>query len=297
MSKIGRKIGGMTLGVINAKANRRKAEIYWIGFLSGLLSSGRLENTERFPLIAEAEHFFKCLADPDAYDLVQDLSGSDDYPNDEVFEMIESIVEVRRAQLGELSVRDKSNYFFGQCAGVVCDQAILTSEARAILEKADELAIESKDARIAEFARLLKRVLADSKIDPSEEIEVIRWIERFVGDAANDTGLPTAESSPDLPYANVSAKEVQINGSEFVLTGAFRRGPRRQIEEELVAKGARLSKNVTMNIHYLVVASKNSRDWKYHQFGQKIELALNYKEAGAAIELLPEVLLDELLAH
>jgi hypothetical protein len=295
MGEIDRKIGGITLGVINFKPNRRKAELYWIGFLSGLLASGRLENTERFPLIAEAEHFFRCLGDPDAYDLVQDLAGSDQYPNDEIYEMIETIVEIRGQQLGELKIRDQTNYFLGQCAGVVCDQTVLSSGARKILETASVLSIESKDARVSEFACVLKRALKDSIIDHSEELEIIRWIQRFVGDAANDTGLPTAESSPDLPFADLSANTIDLAGSEIVLTGAFRRGPRCQIEEELVARGARISKNVTMNIRYLIVASKNSRDWKYHQFGQKIELALNYKMAGATIDLLTETLLDELL--
>jgi hypothetical protein len=106
MDEIDRKIGGFTLSFINAKPNRRKSELYWIGFLSGLLASGRLEASERFPLIAEAEHFFNCLADPDAYELVQDLGCSDAYSNDEIFDLIEQIVEVRSKTLGELKIRD-----------------------------------------------------------------------------------------------------------------------------------------------------------------------------------------------
>jgi hypothetical protein len=106
MDEIDRKIGGFTLSFINAKPNRRKSELYWIGFLSGLLASGRLEASERFPLIAEAEHFFNCLADLDAYELVQDLGCSDAYSNDEIFDLIEQIVEVRSKTLGELKIRD-----------------------------------------------------------------------------------------------------------------------------------------------------------------------------------------------
>jgi NAD-dependent DNA ligase len=296
MVRIDRKIGGFSLSIINAKPNRRKSELYWIGFLSGLLASGRLETNERFPLIAEAEHFFNCLADLDAYELVQDLGCTDAYSNDEIFDLIEQIVEVRSKSLGELKIRDKTNFFLGQCAGVVCDESVLTPEARKILATAKALSLESKDPRILEFARLLDASLKDSVIDQDEELEIVRWIQRFVGDAANDTGLPTAESSAELPFASVEAASVNLDGTSFVLTGAFRRGPRGQIEKELVAKGATLSRNVTMNVRYIVVASKNSRDWKYHQYGEKIELALKYRDEGTGLEFLTEALLDDLLS-
>jgi predicted metal-dependent RNase len=51
---------------LHKKANDRKREVYWIGFLEGALSSNRIENGEEEAILAEAEKFVAFFNDPDA---------------------------------------------------------------------------------------------------------------------------------------------------------------------------------------------------------------------------------------
>lgn len=68
------EVGGETLRRIHYQANKRKTELYWLGFLQGARASGRIEHAEIGAIKAEAENFQRFFNDPDARDLVEDIT-------------------------------------------------------------------------------------------------------------------------------------------------------------------------------------------------------------------------------
>ena len=50
----------------------------------------------------------------------------------------------------------------------------------------------------------------------------------------------------------------------------------------------KFSKNVTQNIHYLIIGSIGSDDWIHSSFGRKIEKALQFKKQGKNIIIISE---------
>jgi NAD-dependent DNA ligase len=289
-------VGGQFLARVHKGSNIRKAETYWIGFLSGLAASGVLEKSENFPLLVEAKHFLGLIGDPDANDLVEDLSCSEEFSNAEILTMISSIVEVRMKALIPLSSKDEMNFFLGQCAGVVCDQKVLTAEARRLLETASNLTDLDDHPRIHGFIRFIRNAVRDEHISTDEQADFIAWIESFIGECAADTGIATVESSPNLPFSIASHEEIEMQGASFVVTGAFRLAPRKEIVGQLERLGGLNTQHVTMTTRYVFVASENSRDWKFNQFGGKIQKALQYRVQGIEISFVQEGVLERLLS-
>ncbi len=288
-------VGGEVLGSVHAASNDRKQETYWIGFLKGLISSRRLEEAELFPLHTEAEHFLETLGDADAAQLLHDLDGDDGSDMGALFTRLAQTVDIRLRQLGGLSVRDRTNMFLGQCAGAACDSRILLAEAHQLLAEGSILLAEKDDNRLYLFLQVLREAVRDQAITQDESNEILDWIRAFVGDCANDTGVATALARPDLPNWVCVEHPLDVAGRPFVVTGTFRSMPRRQLVTRLVSQGAIERKTVSRDTHVVFVAMQESRDWKYNQYGTKIEGALKHIQEGADIKLASELLLEKLL--
>lgn len=293
-------VDGDKPGYSHARSNDRKRETYWIGFLKGLISSRRLEEAELFPLLTEAEYFLERLGDRDAARLLRDLDEPSGADLGVMFTRLALTVDSRVRQLGELGVRDRTNMFLGQCAGVACDSRILLSEAHQLLAEGSILLASrdlasGDDGRLGRFLAVLRNALQDHAITLDESHEILDWIRAYVGDCASDTGVATADARPSLPNWICVDDPLDVAGRPFVMTGTFRSLPRGQIVSRLVSLGGIERKTISRNTHVVFVAMQQSRDWKYNQYGTKIEDALKHIEAGADIRFASELLLEKLL--
>jgi len=269
---------------IHGKANERKRQIYWTGFLSGLLASNRIEEGEPEALLAEAEHFCSFFHDNDAEDLIADLKACFHSDAEDLIQCISLIIEAKQEEIGLIELyeeKDHCNEFLGFCAGVICDGTVLPKEVRAIAEKFQKSPYLANSTMFCELQNALTFAFADGVITPSECEEIAEWIAALVGDGYSVTGLASQET---LPYQGLNpitdGAQIKIEGSCFVLTGAMQIGPRSFICSEIEACGGITKKNVSNSIDYVVVASSSSPHWKTSHFGTKIMKARELIEKG-----------------
>src|SRR5690606_35953225 len=115
-----------------------KQGMYWIGFLEGALSSGRIERAELPALEAEARTFADFFDDPDARDVAEDIAHVHAEESNDLYEQISDVIDAQRVIVcreEELTAKDRLNEFLGFCAGIVCDGRVLEREAIAISER------------------------------------------------------------------------------------------------------------------------------------------------------------------
>ena len=211
-----------------------------------------------------------------------------------MFELLQTIVESRTAQLGHLQPKQQVNLLMGKLAGVACDSLINMPEARMIVQTLQEFPREVVDPRFKSFLKRLNEILSDNIIDSNEEAEISDWIRKFVGDCANDTGIATAQANPDLGHPLPKDKVINWEAQRCVVTGKFVTISRAQVISHLERLGATIQNSVTQQTTMLVVASELSRDWKYSHYGTKIEYALKLIGSGTEIVFVYENQLKDL---
>lgn len=166
------------------------------------------------------------------------------------------------------------NELIGFLRGIVADEYINPAES-------DELAkwvLNNQEVTDIWPARVLverlNRIYADGVADEEERADLKCLVEEIVGHRNSDT----LEYGPtDLPLSHPSP-DVVFDQNEFVLTGKFLFGTRRNCEREIELRGGRCGDNVRLQTSYVVVGSLMSRDWKYTTHGNKIAKAVEYSE-------------------
>jgi len=293
------EVGGDELRRIHRDANRRKRDCFWIGFLEGTQASGRIEEAEVPALEAEAMAFVKFFQDPDARDLVEDIRYVHDSNSSDLYDQISDVVEAKRRHLsaaGDITDADRMNEFLGFCAGIICDGKVLHREATAMLERFKRDPYLAEHAHLAKLRETLVEAMADSALTEDEAEDVRSWVARIVGDGYYYTGLASIGHAPQLENMLADHAEVAFTGMCFVITGALRMGPRREIADAIVALNGVVAKTITFKTNYVIIASNASRDWKMTHLGTKIEKAIEYQNQGAGLRFVPEHVFEAALA-
>jgi predicted RNA-binding Zn-ribbon protein involved in translation (DUF1610 family) len=96
--------------------------------------------------------------------------------------------------------------------------------------------------------------------------EIFTLIERITG-TDNSEGF---ENTPTTYPLTDPPPEIVFAGSEFVLTGTFEFGARKECEAEIVARGGTCGQYVTRRTRCLVIGKLSSRDWTNTSWGNKI---------------------------
>ncbi len=282
--------GGNGLRRVHFQANSRKKDIYWTGFLEGALSSDRIERSELQPLLAEAQNFAEFFDDHDARDLAEDLEHVHASQAD-VFRQISDIVAYYRERLAAEKGdpdKDEINEFLGFCAGVICDGKVLQKEAEALLARMDRAQKLLETPYIAKMYRIVSEALADDHLDEEEAADIAEWIARLVGDGYADTGLPSLGISFQPETMIHDHEVVTFTERVFVLTGALRSGPRKEIHLAIEQCGGKPASSVSKKVDYIVIALTASRDWAHTSYGRKIERAHEIIEEGGSLMFVSE---------
>lgn len=121
----------------------------------------------------------------------------------------------------------------------------------------------------------LESMLSDNVIDEDERKELFEILTELTGekkfkDEINNfsTTLPLTKPCP----------EIIIPGKSFCLTGTFLSGQRKDCEKAVLERGGSINPYINMQLDYLVIGSKPTRDWKQSSFGNKIIKAMDYNE-------------------
>lgn len=292
------EVGGETLRRIHYQANKRKTELYWLGFLQGARASGRVEHAEIAAIKAEAENFQRFFNDPDARDLVEDITHVHGVFDHDLYEQLGDIVDIRLklapAEEG-FSDKDRINEFLGFCAGVICDGEVLEEEARAIVRRFSKDPVLNEHPHLARLSETLSEAMEDGILTGAEAEDVKCWIVRIVGDGYADTGVPSLGNTSALPDQIQDRRAIIFPDRIFVVTGALRIAPRRKLAAMVTNKGGIFAERITLETHYLIVAPSASRDWKSSHFGTKIETAQKYIAGGSPLRFVPEHVFEQAL--
>ena len=285
---------GPELARIHYRANSRKALGYWLGFLRGVIASENVVRGELMPLRVEAHRFLALLHDDDAAELISDL---DLWAEDtgEIYNILETIVEMRSREFLVMNQKDLVNEFYGFCAGIACDNSITPKEVEKLLARLDTNPSLRDDKRIASLEHAARLSIDDGRITPEEGEDICGWISRIVGDSATDTGLPTFGNVGVIDGALNDRSQFVIRNRMFVLTGKFIIGPRKVIGAKIEEFGGAWKNTMCSQTDYLVVATEASRDWKHSHEGGKILKAMDLRGKGGRPNVVHEYMLAEAL--
>lgn len=201
---------------------------------------------------------------------------------------------MKRDENGQPVVRDAANWtrmvnrgideLIGFCRGVVADGIVNQTEAEAILawiERNPQLAT-TFPANVL-FARL-EEVLQDGKLQDDEAKELFDLIMECIG-ASGDVSMEPCTAT--LPYTK-PVPEIFFDGHNFVLTGRFAHGPRKEIEKIIYEQGGDVKGNVSESTDYLVCGHFASTDWLHSSHGRKIEGAIRLQARGCRVCIVSE---------
>lgn len=291
-----RELSPLALKKIHFEQNVEKYTQYWVGFLQGILSSGKIEELEVEPLKAICSDFLIKFNDPDANDLLQDLDAWPDDAN-ETTEFINDIIVERTGGIDE--ILDKKfvpeSFFFGYLKGIACDNQIGIEELQGLIELgvADpELA--KNDPRINEALTFSRFAIEDLQITAEENDEICQYISRVVGDSFADTGIGLPDDRPVLEGMCHNLSEVDFMDKNFVLTGSFSL-PKKVLGRAIKIKGGHVLNNITKSTDYLVMASKGSENYQTPNAGTKIKAAIKNRDKHGRLKFVLETTLKPIL--
>jgi hypothetical protein len=92
-----------------------------------------------------------------------------------------------------------------------------------------------------------------------------------------------------LPLDSPLPDPVVFPGRDFIITGKFAFGTRRKVMEAIETRGGRPSDTPpTIGSHYMVIGVFASRDWANTNYGRKIERAVELRDSGSGLAIIPE---------
>ena len=160
----------------------------------------------------------------------------------------------------------------GMLRGIVADKVITEAEtetlAKWMMANTEVLHIWP----VKPIAQRLNRIYEDGVVTEEEREDLKGLVNEVIGRQDDDT----FEFTPtDLPLTK-PAPDVVFDGNEFVLTGKFLYGTRKNCEKHIELLGGHCADYVRLQTSYLVVGSLMSRDWKFSTHGLKILKAVEY---------------------
>ncbi|AVW90421.1 BRCT domain-containing protein [Celeribacter baekdonensis] len=281
------EVGGAALGRVHRKANDKKFFCYFTGFIQGIVASGGIEPEEVKPLLDQCFEFARNVGDEDAFEIIEDFNA-ELLEADSLFDA----AEYRMRDIDPDCERSALNRFLGFCAGIACDDRITLAETEKVIAFAQEQPSVLEDVGARAVISCCVDAVEDGEISSEESTEICYSISRIVGDCYADTGMSALGSVPVFEEAKID--EI-LEGTSFVLTGAFTVSPRRILEDAILERGGLVAKSPSGKTDYLVVASEASRDWVQTHKGTKIIKAIQLREKSGQPHFLSEMRLLKIL--
>ena len=210
--------------------NRRKLFQNVIGYLQGIIASGRVTADELAALHVTVRDAAEVNPDPDLIDLgyatqrLVDQAEVGDADEADLRNLIDCVLEYRTPD--EASETSALEELLGLCSGIVADGIVTDEEAVALRNWLDQHPFAEIEWPVTDLVARLERIFADGRIDEAERSELRDALSNLVGGNFVETG----SSSLQLPAELVEhlAHEIKLTGRTLCLTGEFFFGSRRQ---------------------------------------------------------------------
>lgn len=192
----------------------------------------------------------------------------------DVMQSIQFLIESdERLQL-KLNSEDAMETLLGICKGIDADRKLDDEEVSYLATFLEENAQLQSSWPASELYVFIRDILMDGVITPNERSTLQKFIRSIIGDGLSK-GLPDGMSTV-LPVDH-GTKIVFLDRS-FCLTGKFLHGSRNECKELIEERGGLVVNAINKRLHYLVVGALSSRDWKFSNYGRKIEKAVEYRD-------------------
>lgn len=188
-------------------------------------------------------------------------------------------------RLQSQSLTRSTQVLTGIITGIVADGQLHDMEIQMLntwLSKNQEVATIWPGSAVA---RHLREVLADGVITADEKAYLLTSLQQLIGTEFAETGSVSTDTD-GLPFDHDA--EVRFAASGICLTGEFLYGTRAACEKLSEKAGAVPMGSVSKKVAYLIIGTHASPNWVNTSYGRKIQKAMELKEAGHLIAIIPE---------
>lgn len=270
------------LFAFNYTRNRDKAIANLISIIDGMLADGELTETEVLYLdtwlldseVLQSNKLISLLAGR-----LRAILSDGIVSNEELNDLKELLPSIQR-QLMDMpnvdlySSESDMHLLSGLCKGLISDKILTDSEIRYLDWWITQNSALKNDYPGKELYTLIKDITADKVITKDESETLHNALKVFTGCDLNSgvvDGLATR-----LPIDEIST--LVFNGKNFCLTGTFVSGVRSILSKKIEDAGGFVQDTITKKMHFLVIGTGSSRDWRYSSHGRKIEKAISYRD-------------------
>ncbi len=173
----------------------------------------------------------------------------------------------------------------GLCKGMICDGVVSNGEAHALrrwLQGHPDVTVQYPGNVLAE--RLI-RSFQDGHIDGDERQELYDLMLDLTGETEeHDQPLNLSSRHPfDDPLPTVL-----FDNQEYVFTGRMIYASRKECEQMVIDRGARVHGTVTKQTDFVVVGPMASAAWLESTHGRKLLRAVELRSQGVPVHVIPE---------
>lgn len=172
----------------------------------------------------------------------------------------------------------------GLSKGIISDGIVNQSEAEFLLTWLIQNYQASKNPLLLNLLNKVEEMLADNFLDEQESMELLNILKSLSGEESSRGELAKPSS---LPFCSPKP-EVKFKDKNFLFTGTFVYGIRKNCQKLVLELEGQVSKSVTKNLDYLVIGSYVTDSWIHETFGRKIEKAVKYREEGVPLKIISE---------
>lgn len=172
----------------------------------------------------------------------------------------------------------------GVCKGVVADDLVCQPEAEFILHwlDANKSVADTFPANVL-YPRLME-MLADGHLDDAESKELLGLLKQMTG----ETGQQACVNQATCIAFNAPLPRITFVEQTFCFTGEFGFGRRADVQARTEFLGGRVASSVTKRGCIVVVGCIGSEAWLHSTHGRKIEAAVQAREEGRPVAVVPE---------
>ncbi len=161
----------------------------------------------------------------------------------------------------------------GIIKGIEADNEVNTEEAKELLKWMEINKVLRGNYPFDKIFETLEQVLKNSIIDKDEEQMLLEIFTQFTDPS------------------KASCEDIDLHGKTCCLTGNFNNGTKFDIEAFIAFKGGTCVPGVIKSVDYLIVGGQGSGDWKYGNYGGKVNKAIQMQEKGSCIQIVDEEVL------
>jgi NAD-dependent DNA ligase len=194
-----------------------------------------------------------------------------------------------------------TRYLHGFLEGIASDGVLRPVELDALRSWARERDVCRGTWLFADLLELVDRVLADGRVDPLEQTEMMTFCRDYMEIEPAERAEPDETVLGPEPWFKSDAPVVQsvqgicdwqrgltFSAHSFCFTGQMRAGKRRDMHVLVEALGGVPANSVTLDLDYLVIGANSNPCCAYASYGRKIEKVMQYRTRGAHTLILHE---------